>query len=67
MSPSSGRGGVVVILARLVTTVPFHPGRDNSPSLLRQIASDVGLTVREFFADALARPRQASAPPSPRL
>ena len=33
-----------------VTTVPFHPGRDISPSLLRQIASDVGLTVREFNA-----------------
>jgi predicted RNA binding protein YcfA (HicA-like mRNA interferase family) len=34
-----------------VTTVPFHPGRDISPSLLRQIAHDVGLTVREFIAD----------------
>jgi predicted RNA binding protein YcfA (HicA-like mRNA interferase family) len=26
------------------TTVPFHKGRDISPRLLRQIASDVGLT-----------------------
>jgi predicted RNA binding protein YcfA (HicA-like mRNA interferase family) len=34
-----------------VTTVPFHPGRDISPSLLRQIAHDVGLTVRNFIAD----------------
>jgi len=31
------------------TTVPFHPGRDISPILLRQIAKDVGLTVDEFF------------------
>jgi predicted RNA binding protein YcfA (HicA-like mRNA interferase family) len=30
------------------TTVPFHPGRDISPILLRQIAKDVGLTVDEF-------------------
>jgi len=27
------------------TTVPFHAGRDISPSLLRQIAADIGLTV----------------------
>lgn len=27
------------------TTVPFHKGRDVSPSLLRKIARDVGLTV----------------------
>jgi predicted RNA binding protein YcfA (HicA-like mRNA interferase family) len=33
-----------------VTTVPFHPGRDISPSLLRQIAHDVGLSVDEFLA-----------------
>jgi len=26
-------------------TVPFHPGRDISPSLLRKIAGDVRLTV----------------------
>ena len=32
------------------TTVPFHPGRDISPLLLRQIASDIGLTLREFLA-----------------
>ena len=31
------------------TTVPFHAGRDISPLLLRQIASDIGLTVREFL------------------
>jgi predicted RNA binding protein YcfA (HicA-like mRNA interferase family) len=28
------------------TTVSFHKGRDISPTLLRKIASDVGLTVR---------------------
>ena len=27
------------------TTVPFHKGRDVSPSLLRKVARDVGLTV----------------------
>lgn len=31
-----------------VTTVPVHGGRDISPTLLRRIARDVGLTVREF-------------------
>jgi len=30
------------------TTVPFHPGRDISPILLRQIAKDIGLTVQQF-------------------
>lgn len=33
-----------------VTTVPFHPGRDISPSLLRQIAHDIGLPLEEFLA-----------------
>ena len=32
-----------------VTTVPFHQGRDISPALLRQIASDVGLSLEEFL------------------
>ncbi len=31
------------------TTVPFHPGRDISPILLRQIAKDIGLTLEEFL------------------
>lgn len=30
------------------TTVPFHAGRDISPTLLRRIARDIGLTVDEF-------------------
>lgn len=31
------------------TTVPFHKGRDISPRLLRQIASDIGLTIEELL------------------
>jgi predicted RNA binding protein YcfA (HicA-like mRNA interferase family) len=31
------------------TTVPFHPGRDISPVLLRQIARDIGLAVEELL------------------
>jgi predicted RNA binding protein YcfA (HicA-like mRNA interferase family) len=30
------------------TTVPFHPGRDISPALLRAIASDIGMDVHSF-------------------
>ena len=32
------------------TTVPFHPGRDISPVLLRQIAKDIGLTVQALIS-----------------
>lgn len=32
------------------TTVPFHRGRDISPILLRQIAKDIGVTVKAFLA-----------------
>jgi predicted RNA binding protein YcfA (HicA-like mRNA interferase family)/predicted RNase H-like HicB family nuclease len=32
------------------TTVPFHQGRDISPTLLRQIAKDIGLSVEEVLA-----------------
>jgi predicted RNA binding protein YcfA (HicA-like mRNA interferase family) len=31
------------------TTIPVHQGRDISPSLLRMIARDVGLEIREFL------------------
>jgi predicted RNA binding protein YcfA (HicA-like mRNA interferase family) len=34
------------------TTVPDHGGRDISPSLLRQIARDIGMTAEEFLQDA---------------
>lgn len=33
-----------------VTTVPFHTGRDISPSLLRRIAQDIRVEVRELVA-----------------
>ena len=33
------------------TTVPFHPGRDISPVLLRQIAKDIHLTIEELLTD----------------
>ena len=33
-----------------VTTVPFHQGRDISPSLLRKIAQDIGMDARDFVA-----------------
>lgn len=33
-----------------VTTVPFHPGRDISPALLRAIARDIGMDIRDFVA-----------------
>ena len=32
------------------TTVPDHGGRDISPSLLRKIARDIGMTVEELVA-----------------
>jgi len=31
------------------TTVPFHAGRDISPTLLRKIAKDIGLTVERLL------------------
>jgi predicted RNA binding protein YcfA (HicA-like mRNA interferase family) len=31
------------------TTVPFHKGRDISPRLLRQIVTDINLTLEEFL------------------
>ncbi|MGC8553269.1 MAG: type II toxin-antitoxin system HicA family toxin [Phycisphaerae bacterium] len=30
------------------TTVPNHAGRDLAPTLLRQIAKDIGMTWQEF-------------------
>ena len=34
------------------TTVPFHKGRDISPSLLRKIARDIGVTVDQLLGHA---------------
>jgi predicted RNA binding protein YcfA (HicA-like mRNA interferase family) len=33
------------------TTVPMHKGRDIAPSLLRQIARDIGLSVEELLSN----------------
>jgi predicted RNA binding protein YcfA (HicA-like mRNA interferase family) len=33
------------------TTVPDHGGRDVSPTLLRQIARDIGVTPDELISD----------------
>jgi predicted RNA binding protein YcfA (HicA-like mRNA interferase family) len=33
------------------TTVPFHAGRDISPTLLRKIARDIDMTVEDFLGD----------------
>lgn len=35
---------------RCSTTVPFHKGRDISPTLLRQIAKDLGLSTEHLLA-----------------
>lgn len=32
------------------TTVPFHGSRDISPTLIRQIAREIGLQVDDFLA-----------------
>ena len=34
------------------TTVPMHAGRDISPILLRQIAKDIGLTLKDLLKRA---------------
>jgi len=45
------------------TTVPFHQGRDISPTLLRQIAKDIGLSVEEFLeAQPAQQPNTALQP-----
>jgi predicted RNA binding protein YcfA (HicA-like mRNA interferase family) len=44
------------------TTVPFHQGRDISPTLLRQIAKDIGLSVENLLA---ARPGPPDTAPQP--
>jgi predicted RNA binding protein YcfA (HicA-like mRNA interferase family) len=33
------------------TTVPMHKGRDISPTLLRQIAKDINLTIEQFVSE----------------
>jgi predicted RNA binding protein YcfA (HicA-like mRNA interferase family) len=31
------------------TTIPFHTGRDITPTLLRKIARDIGMTVEQLL------------------
>ena len=33
------------------TTVPYHQGRDIAPTLLRKIASDIGMSIEEFLSN----------------
>ena len=33
------------------TTVPYHPGRDVSPILLRRIARDIGVTLDDLLKE----------------
>ena len=44
------------------TTVPFHAGRDISPTLLRKIAKDVGLTPDELLGRTDGAAEQEDAP-----
>jgi predicted RNA binding protein YcfA (HicA-like mRNA interferase family) len=45
------------------TTVPFHQGRDISPTLLRQIAKDIGVSVEEFLTGTPSQqPNEALQP-----
>jgi predicted RNA binding protein YcfA (HicA-like mRNA interferase family) len=44
------------------TTVPFHAGRDISPTLLRKIAKDVGLTPDELLGRTDRAAEQEDAP-----
>jgi len=37
------------------TTVPFHAGRDISPTLLRKIAKDIGLTAEQLISSDPSR------------
>ncbi len=42
------------------TTVPFHTGRDISPTLLRKIAKDVGLTAERLLTRDPGRMRDGN-------
>jgi predicted RNA binding protein YcfA (HicA-like mRNA interferase family) len=44
------------------TTLPFHAGRDISPTLLRKIARDIGITVEELLANRQAAESGSSGP-----
>jgi predicted RNA binding protein YcfA (HicA-like mRNA interferase family) len=44
------------------TTVPFHAGRDISPTLLRKIAKDIGLTPEELLGRTDGAAKRGDAP-----
>ena len=44
------------------TTVPFHAGRDISPTLLRKIAKDIGLTPDELLGRTERAAERGDAP-----
>jgi predicted RNA binding protein YcfA (HicA-like mRNA interferase family) len=43
------------------TTVPFHQNRDISPTLLRQIAKDIGLSVEDMLAGGSSQQPDSAA------
>jgi predicted RNA binding protein YcfA (HicA-like mRNA interferase family) len=47
------------------TTVPFHQGRDISPTLLRQIAKDIGLSIEDLLAGRATPQPPPTKPPEP--
>lgn len=46
------------------TTVPVHQGRDISPTLLRQIAKDIGLSIEDFLAGQASQQPNTALQPS---
>jgi predicted RNA binding protein YcfA (HicA-like mRNA interferase family) len=48
------------------TTVPYHAGRDISPTLLRKIAKDIGLTAEQFVGREEGRAAQQPDAPDER-
>ena len=46
------------------TTVPFHQGRDISPTLLRQIAKDIALSIEDFLAGKTSQQPNTALQPS---
>jgi predicted RNA binding protein YcfA (HicA-like mRNA interferase family) len=45
------------------TTVPFHQGRDISPTLLRQIAKDIGISIEDLLAGRATPKPPPTKPP----
>ncbi len=47
------------------TTVPYHAGRDISPTLLRKIAKDIGLTAEQLIGREGAQHADGAGEPKP--